>query len=87
VQDLLDARVGHDRRKRGVDLERDGVEQGAAALVVAELEEADLLEVVEEGVGLGVEGEGLRALERASVLGEFPGRSDPDQRCTDAGRE
>jgi hypothetical protein len=57
VEDLLDVRVGHDGREGRQVGERERVDDRGAAFGVGDLEQADLLEVVEEAVRLGVERE------------------------------
>jgi hypothetical protein len=57
VENLLDLRVGHDGRERREVGKGERVDDRGAAFGVGDLEQADLLEVVEEAVRLGVERE------------------------------
>src|SRR6185436_12580012 len=86
VEDLLDLRIGHQRGQLREIGEDEGIDQRRAALGVADLEEADLLEVMEEAVRLGVECERTGSGDRADVFAQLPGRANEKGRRNDEGR-
>ena len=87
VEDLFDLRIGHHGREAREVGQRERVDERRASFGVGELDQADFLEVMEETVRLGVDGERGGAGDRADVFAQLPGRSNPKGRRSDGVRE
>ena len=86
VQDLLDRGVREERPERGEVAEGERVDQADGPARVGDLEEADLLVIVVEAVGLGVDRERGGAFERAGEVAQLVGRADPADGGVDESR-
>src|SRR5262249_47967484 len=80
VNDLEDRRVGEDRRKGREVTERQWIHQARWAAVRRQLEQADLLGVVVQAVGLGIDAEGAAAGELIDERVELLGGAYPSGR-------